>query len=101
MADLIIDDEMLQRLQEIAEQENRPVDDVLRSMMNEYWPDLPELTPKRKSKYPDWLPRSADSPDYDPIDDLIGMFDDNITDLSSMTKEDVMEAYRKKYADTD
>ena len=81
MADLIIDDDLVQRLREIAEKENRPVGDVLRSMVEKYTPQL----------------SSAD----EALLAMDGMFDDDITDLSSMTKDDVIELYRKKYADAD
>ncbi len=83
MANLTIDAEILQRLQEIAKQEKRPVNEVLRSMVEQY----PE--------------KSTTSTSVEALLAMDGMFDDDITDLSSITKEDVMEAYRKKYADTD
>ena len=101
MTDFVIGGKLAERLQKIAEEEDRPVEDVLQTMVDKYKVEAPASEPKHKSKYPEWLPRTADSPDYDPLDDLIGMFDDDITDLSSMTKEDVMDAYRKKYGDSD
>jgi hypothetical protein len=99
MADFVIDDEILRRLEKIAEREQRPLNDVLRTMVETY-PEAPANTDD-KLKYPDWLPRTAESPDYDPIEDFFGMFEDDITDLSTLTKEDIRDAYRKKYGDPD
>ena len=127
MADLMISDELIERLQKLAEKEKQSVDETLKSLLDERETKQVKTRPDGKLPYPDWLPRTPDSPDYDPIEDFIGMFDDvtdlsqrlasmssnevllamdgmfddDITDLSSITKEDVMEAYRKKYGNAD
>lgn len=80
MADLIIGEALAQRLREIAARENRSVEDVIETMVEEYTPQV-----------------SSD----EALLAMDGMFDDDITDLSSMTKEDVWELYRKKYANPD
>ena len=101
MADLIIDDEILQRLQEIAAKEKRPVNDVLRTMVEQYALEPPAAEPKHTSKYPDWLPRTAESPDYDPIEDFLGMFDDDVTDLSIKATGHMGQYFTKKHDDPD
>ncbi len=82
MADLVISDtDVAERLRRLAERQDRPVVEVLRSMLDKF--DEPSISSNEALLAMD------------------GMFDDDITDLSSITKEDVMVAYRKKYADTD
>lgn len=96
MADLIIDDDLLQRLREIAQKENRPVEDVLRAMVKQYALQ-PDNSDQLQVMLEAYHTRAAET---DPLEALLGMFDDDITDLSSMTKEDVLEVYRKKYGDS-
>ncbi|MBW7959858.1 MAG: hypothetical protein H3C69_09910 [Candidatus Promineofilum sp.] len=57
------------------------VKDVLRAMVEKYAPE----------------PDNRD----EALLAMDGMFDDDITDLSSMTKADILDLYRKKYADAD
>lgn len=81
MADLIIHDtDVSERLRRLAEEQDRSVEDVLRSLLDKV--DKPSISSNEALLAMD------------------GMFDDDITDLSSITKEDVMNAYRKKYADS-
>lgn len=96
MSNLVIEDsEVAARLREIAEHEKRPVVDVLRSMMEKYAAQ-PGSKEELQSMLDAYHVRAAET---DPLEALLGMFDDDITDLSSVTKEDVMDAYRKKYGD--
>jgi hypothetical protein len=76
MADLIIRDDVVEDLHRIAEQENRSVEDVLRTMIDSY---------------------SATHAQRDPLDDFIGAFDDDVPDLSSNVRETMEDYYRKKY----
>jgi hypothetical protein len=102
MTDFVIDGELAEELQEIAAKEDRPVKDVLRTMVDKYKVEARASEPKHKSKYPDWLPRTADSPDYDPLDDFIGMFDDvDATDLSIKATGHMGEYFVKKHDDPD
>lgn len=96
MADLIIDDDLLQRLREIAQKEDRPVEDVLRTMVEKYTPQ-PSSSEAIQAMIESYQARAAET---DPLEAFLGMFDDDITDLSSMTKEDILEVYRKKYGDS-
>lgn len=80
MSDLVISDRLAERLQEIAARENRPVEAVLQTMVEQYAPQQN---------------RNA------ALLALDGMFDDDVSDLSSITSDDVKQFYRKKYADSD
>ncbi|MBI1257298.1 MAG: hypothetical protein GC204_07495 [Chloroflexi bacterium] len=82
MADLMIDDELLQRLQDIAKEENRPVNEVLRSMVEQY-PEKP------------FAAVSAEA-----LLAMDGMFDDDVTDMSVTIRETMKDYYRKKYDDS-
>jgi hypothetical protein len=83
MVSLLIEGEIAQRLQDLAQREARPVEDVLESLIEGY------------------IGNDENESSADGFLAMDGMFDDDITDLSSITKEDVMEAYRKKYANSD
>ena len=65
MTDLIIHDDIAEKLQRISEQENRPVEEVLREMIELY------------STLPDTQTNS------DPLDTFIGAFDDDVPNISS------------------
>jgi predicted transcriptional regulator len=82
MATLIIDEELAKKLQLLAEREQRPVEDVLRSMLDRY---EPKPTPEQNAA----------------LEALIGMFDDDVTDLSTTVRETMKEYYQKKYGDSD
>jgi hypothetical protein len=104
MADLIIDDDLLQRLHEIAKKENRPVEDVLRAMVETYEdraPDHDHSTVGAGSQPPTWLEVQPETPDHDPLDDFIGMFDDEVGNLSETVRETMKEYYQKKYGASD
>ena len=83
MVDLTIDDDIAERLRRIAEQENRPMGAVLRSLLDLY-PTLPDQPP----------------PEHDPLDDFIGAFDDDVPDISSTVRETMEAYYRQKYGNS-
>ena len=70
---------------------------MLHSALKKYEAETPAKTPEGRLPYPDWLPRTADSPDYDPIEDFIGMIDADVTDMSTTVRETMDEYYQKKY----
>lgn len=82
MSELIIHDELAERLQSIARYENRSVEEVISSLLALYL-EHPGLSP-------------ADS-----LAALDGMFDDDITDLSTTSREVMADYYRKKYGSPD
>jgi hypothetical protein len=73
---LNIPDDLVKRLQTIAQNENRPVDAVLS--------DLIDLYTAR-----------------DPLMMMDGMFDDDLTDLSTTVRETMETFYKNKYGRSD
>jgi hypothetical protein len=84
MTTLIIEDELAAQLTEIAADENRPVTDVLRSLL-ELYSALPKDT---GLSMPSMTANEA-------LEAMDGMFDDDVTDLSTTVRE-TMSAYLKR-----
>jgi hypothetical protein len=82
MAMLIIDEELAKKLRLLAEREQRPVEDVLRTMVDRY---EPKPTPEQNAA----------------LEAMAGMLDEDITDLSTTVRETMKEYYQKKYGDSD
>lgn len=97
MADLIIDDDLLQRLREIARKENRPVEDVLRAMVEKYAPE-PDNHETLQSMIDSYRARVAET---DPLEAFLGMFDDEVGNLSETVRDTMKAYYREKYGNTD
>lgn len=81
MTDLSIRDDLVQRLREIAQREQRSIDDVLGEMI-EHYGDVSNV------------------PEPDPIEAFLGAFDNDVTDLSTTVRETMQAYYRKKYGRT-
>lgn len=73
MSQLVIEHDLAERLQAIARRENRPVEDVLASLLDLY---------------------TAQS---DSLAAMDGMFDDDVADLSTTVRETMDTYYQKKY----
>jgi hypothetical protein len=80
MTDVIIAGDIAQRLREIAEKEQRSVEDVLRSMLASY---------------------DAQTAKPDPLQDFLDVFSGKDLDLSKFVKATSENHYRKKYGDSD
>ena len=89
MAEVIIHNELAERLQRIAQRENRPVEAVLQSLLELY---------SSASERPSTEPAE---PPSDPLADMDGMFDDDITDLSTTVRATMAAFYREKYGRPD
>lgn len=76
MTVLTIPDELAKRLEAIAEREQRAVADVLADLVSRYM---------------------SNQESEDALMAMDGMFDDDVTDLSSTVRETLDEYYRKKY----
>ena len=85
MTTLIIEDEVATKLVEIAADENRPVTDVLRSLLELYTA----------------LPKSVSIDADEALAAMDGMFDDDIADLSTSIRETMASYYQKKYGNPD
>lgn len=84
MVELVIQKELAERLQAIAQRENRPLEAVLQSLL-ELYESLPN--------HPKEL--------IDPLDALVDSLDTDLTDLSTTVRETMTEYYRKKYGNPD
>ena len=80
MAELTISGETARRIQEIAEREKRPVEGVLRSMVDNY---------------------EAQSAKSDPLQDFLDVFSGKDLDMSKMVRSTEENHFRKKYGDSD
>ncbi len=80
MVDLTISGEIARRIQEIAEREKRPVESVLRSMLDNY---------------------EAQNAKSDPLQDFLDVFSGKDLDLTKGVKATSEIHYRKKYGDSD
>ncbi len=90
MTTLIIEDELAAQLNEIAADENRPVTEVLRSLL-----DLYSALPKHSESH------TAVMNANEALAAMDGMFDDDIADLSTTVRETMSAYYQKKYGDSD
>lgn len=77
MATLIIDEELARKLRQLAEREQRPIEDVLRAMVDRY-----ESKPSAEQNAA--------------LESLIGMFDDDVTDLSTTVHETMRDYFKNK-----
>ena len=89
MTELIIPDELAQRLQNIARRENRPLEAVLESLLEQYEPLRENIITK------------ADQDSANPLTAMDGMFEDEITDLSTTVRETMAKFYKARYGRTD
>ncbi len=83
MAIIHISEKLAQAIEEVAKRENRPLDDVAGEVLEDHF--LPEESVAGMSA----------------LDALMGMFDDDITDMSSNVKDHLREYYRNKYDRSD
>lgn len=98
MSDIVIGGRLAQKLQEIAAKENRSVEDVIETSVDTTYPAQSSSSEAIKAAIDAFEARAAKT---SPLEAFLGMFDDDITDLSSMTKEDIWELYRKEYGGSD
>jgi hypothetical protein len=79
MAIIHIPEHLARRLEELAEREQRSVDEVAVSILQDH------------------VPSEAVEEEINPLDAIMGILDSDITDLSSTVKETLAEYYRQKY----
>ncbi len=90
MADLQIGDELSAALQKLADRENLSVEALLNSFLGRYQLEK-DIEPFVES--PD-----DESWRGEALDNFIGMFDDDVSELSTSVRESVKDAIRKKHA---
>ncbi len=86
MSDLNLPDSITERIQAIAEQEHRSVEEVLMRML-QYYPTHQQV------------PTSEETPDPDPLVGLVGLLDDETqeTNLSSTVRETLAQFTHPQY----
>ena len=101
MADLIIHDpEVTERLQRIARQQNRSVEDVLRSMLDQHDEQPAGAETKAIQAMLDAFDKKA--AETSPLEAFIGMFDNvDRTDLSIKASGPMGDYFTKKHDDPD
>ena len=101
MADLIIHDaDVSERLQRLARQQNRSVEDVLRSMLNQHDVQPENTETEAIQAMLDAFDKKA--AETSPLEAFIGMFDDvDATDLSIKASGHMGEYFVKKHDDPD
>ena len=83
MVSIILPDHLAQQLEEIARNEKRPLAEVIEDMVQHYIPTSPS-----DEKAPDW-------------ESIIGIYDDDVTDMSTSVRETLQAYFQKKYANPD
>ena len=89
MTILTIKDDLAAQLDKIAQTEQRSVDEVLRSAL-ELYASLPQDNGTK-------VPMTSN----EALASMDGMFDDDITDLSTTVRKTMSTYYKKKYGDSD
>jgi hypothetical protein len=84
MTDLIIPDALAERLHAIAQREQRQIEEVLSDLVAQY-----------EARSAESLSRT------EALAAMKGMFDDEVTDLSSTVRETMSDYYRNKYGRSD
>src|SRR5438552_30602 len=86
MAELELSDELVAKIRELAQKEQRSLDDVVEDMVKQYHPN-------QQSEEPD------ETLHPDPLVGLIGLLDDEIeeTDLSSTVRETLKQYTHPQY----
>ncbi len=90
MKELVIADDLAEQLEAIAERENSSVERLLCSLVEFYMTHHTQPTEATER------PTREEA-----LEAFIGMFDDNITDMSTTVRETMEAYYRNKYASPD
>ena len=72
-------------IEKAAQRENRSLDELAVSVLEEHFP----------------VEAADASDDVNPLDSILGMFDDDVTDMSSRDEEILREYYKNKYGRPD
>jgi hypothetical protein len=83
-----IPEDVLERLRQLSEEQNRSVDSLLREMLQYYMKDAPPLRPPTKEQDEALLA-------------MRGMLGGDETDMSVTVRETMREYYKKKYGNPD
>jgi metal-responsive CopG/Arc/MetJ family transcriptional regulator len=84
MATIEIDDDLALELEAIAAREGQTAGAIIKSLVQEYISQHGQIKPTPEA-----------------LEAFIGMFDDDVTDLSTTVRETMDAYYRKKYGNSD
>jgi hypothetical protein len=84
MVNIAIPDKLAEQLETVARRENRPVAEVIETMLEQYEPKIP-----------------PDAGERHPLDAFIGLYDDDITDMSTSVRKTIREHFQRKNDRTD
>jgi hypothetical protein len=84
MVNIAIPDKLAEQLEIVAQRENRPVAKVIETMLAQYEP-----------------PTSSVERELHPLDAFIGIYDDDITDMSTSVRQTIKEHFQRKNERTD
>jgi metal-responsive CopG/Arc/MetJ family transcriptional regulator len=74
---IVLPEELAERLEDIARRENRPVAEVVAAMIERYEAD-------------------EEAPEPHPLDAVYGVFDDDVTDMSTAVRETIRKYTQEK-----
>lgn len=81
---IVLPDELAKKLEQIAETENRPLEAVVASMIDQYAPEQIDHDAVKAS-----------------LDAIVGIFDDDVSDMSTAVRETLHKYYQDKYGRPD
>jgi metal-responsive CopG/Arc/MetJ family transcriptional regulator len=84
MVTITLPDELAERIEAIAQRENRPISEVVQSMIEHYEPQT-------------HLQEEADAA----FESIFGIYDDDITDMSTTVRETIQKYFKDKYGNAD
>jgi predicted transcriptional regulator len=79
-----ISEKLARKLEEIAQQENRSPDELASEVLEQHF--LPKSQEEQQESHAD----------VNPLDAIMGLFDDDVTDMSSTVKETMREYHKNK-----
>jgi len=89
MVTIQIPDKLAQKLEKVAQRENRSLEEIAASVLQDF------VSAEKDDE------TQSPSEGITALDALMGMFDDDVTDMSSNVKETLREYYRNKYGRPD
>jgi len=84
MINIMLPDEIARQIEAVAKLENRPIEEVVASMVRQYTPQ----------------PYSQEGSDA-AFEAIFGIFDDDVTDMSTTVRETLHKYFQDKYGDSD
>ena len=85
MINLLLPDELVEQIEAIAKRERRPIAEIVAAMLQQYDVDS----------------QAEINTESHPLDSFIGIFDDDITDMSTSVRETIHQHFQEKDARSD